>query len=113
MSKTLNTIVFDIHSQEKDAVVLKAYATDANLLSFKRIAPKRTKDFVGMEKTEVKHTLLDPATGSIIGIQTVSTSILASANATQRQSLTDVTAAALADDVYDNLILDQRLPLSV
>lgn len=113
MSKTLNTIVFDIHAQERDVVVLKAYATDANLLSFKRTAPKRTKDFPGMEKTEIKHTLIDPLTGVVIGIQTVSTSIRADAVPASRDNLTGVTKAALADATYDALISDQRLPLSV
>lgn len=112
MSKTLNTIVFDIHSQEKDAVALKAYATDANILSYKRTAPKRTKDFVGMEKSELKHTLIDPLTGALIGIQTVSTSILATATPAQRSTLNAVTKAAMVDEAYDNLIQDQRLPLA-
>lgn len=112
MSKTLNSIAFDIHSQEKDAVVLKAYATDANTLSLKRIAPKRTKDFPGMEKTEVKHTLIDTATGAVIGIQTVSTSIRADSTAAVRNSIAGVTKALLDDAIYADLLLDQRLPLA-
>lgn len=113
MSKTLNAIVFDIYAVERDVVVLKAYATDANLLSFKRTAPKRTKDFPGMEKTEVKHTLIDPATGAVIGIQTVSTSIRADATAVNREILTGVTTDALASAIYGDLVSDQRLPLTV
>lgn len=113
MSKTLNSIVFDIHSQEKDVVVLKAYATDANTLSYKRILPKRTKDFPGMEKTEVKHTLVDPLTGATLAIHTISTSVLATATSEQRQSSKALMAAVIADATYASLLDDQRLPLSL
>lgn len=113
MSKILNGITFDIHAQERDAVVLKAYDTDANVLSYKRVSPKRLKDFPGMEKTELKHTLVDPTTGSLIGIQTITTSIRADATTVQRSSLNAVTVAAVADATYTSLLNDQRLPLAV
>lgn len=112
MSKTLNAINFDIHSQERDAVVLRDYSGDANQLSFKRTAAKRTKDFPGMEKTEVKHTISAPD-GNILGIQTVTTSIRADVATAVRSSLNATTVAALQDTVYTALIQDQRLPLSV
>lgn len=112
MSKTLNTIVFSTHSQEKDAVVLRDYVNDASQLSYKRTAPKRVKDFPGMEKTELKHTLTG-ADGEVIGIQTVTTSIRADAVVANRDKLRSTTAAALADTAYVDLINDQRLPLGV
>jgi hypothetical protein len=111
MSKTLNAIVFDIHSTEKDAVALRAYATDANTLLFRRTAAKRTKDFVGMRKSEMKHTVTG-ADGSIIGIQTVATSIRADADPAIVNAMNATTKAAMGDAAYDNLILDERLPLN-
>lgn len=112
MSKTLNTIVFDIHSTEKDAVALRDYATDRHTLLFRRTAAKRTKDFVGMNKTAMKHTLVG-ADGSLIGIQEVTTSVRADALPADITALNTVTAAATADAIYTNLIVDQRLPLSI
>lgn len=112
MSKTLNSIVYDIHSTEKDVVVLRDYASDASQLSYKRTAPKRLKDFPGMEKTELKHTVTG-ADGSIIGIQTVTTSIRADAAEAVRSSLNATTQAALADSAYTDLVQNQRLPLSI
>jgi len=53
------------------------------------------------------------ASGNIIGIQTVSTSIIATASAADRQALLAVTAAAVADGAYVSLVNDQRLPLAV
>lgn len=112
MSKTLNSIVFNVHFAAGDAVVLRDYVNDASTLSYKRTAPKRVKDFPGMEKTEVKHTLTG-ADGSIIGIQTVTTSIRADALPAVRSSMIATTAAALADATYEDLVQDQRLPYSV
>lgn len=112
MSKTLNAIVFNTYAQERDVVVLRDFVNDASQISYKRTAPKRVKDFPGMEKTELKHTLVDSATGSIVGIQTVTTSILATAAPAVRSSLNATTVAAMADSAYSDLILDQRLPLA-
>lgn len=112
MSKTLNAIVFDIHSQEKDVVVLRDYIGDASQISYKRTAAKRVKDFPGMQKTEVKHTITAPD-GNIVGIQTVTTSIRADAAAASRTLLNATTVAALQDAAYTALIQDQRLPLAV
>lgn len=112
MSKTLNSIVFSTHSQEKDAVVLRDYVNDASQISYKRTAPKRVKDFPGMEKTEVKHTLTG-TDGSLLGIQTVTTSIRADVLPAVRTSMSATTAAAIADSAYSDLVLDQRLPLNV
>lgn len=111
-AKTFATLPFNTHAQERDVVVLRDYAGDKNQLTYKRTAPKRVKDFPGMEKTELKHTMTD-ASGNIIGIQTVSTSIIATASAADRQALLAVTAAAVADDSYVSLVNDQRLPLAV
>lgn len=112
MSKTFNLLPFDIHSQEKDAVVLRDYTNDNTQISFKRTAPKRVKEFAGMEKTEVKQLVTAPD-GSILAIQTVSTSIYATAPASVRSSLNATTVAVLNDQVYTDLISDQRLPLSI
>ena len=112
MSKTFATLPFNTHAQERDVVVLRDYTGDQNQISYKRTAPKRVKDFPGMEKTELKHTMTD-ASGNIIGIQTVSTSIVANASAVDRQALLAVTTAAMADEAYTSLVNDQRLPLAV
>lgn len=111
-AKTFATLPFNTHAQERDVVVLRDYTGDKNQLTYKRTAPKRVKDFPGMEKTELKHTMTD-ASGNIIGIQTVSTSIIATASAADRQALLAVTAAAVADEAYVSLVNDQRLPLAV
>lgn len=112
MSKVFATLPFNTHAQERDAVVLRDYTGDRNQISYKRTAPKRLKDFPGMEKTEIKHTMTD-ASGNIVGIQTVSTSIIATANQTDRQALLAVTNAAINDEAYTSLVYDQRLPLAI
>lgn len=112
MSKTFNSVVFDIHSQEKDAVALRDYAADKSTLQFRRTPAKRVKDFPGMNKSEMKHTVTG-ADGSLIGIQTVSTSIIATASAADIAYINATTKAAVADDIYTNLVADQRLPLTV
>lgn len=112
MSKTFATLPFNTHAQERDAVVLRDYTGDKNQISYKRTAPKRLKDFPGMEKTEIKHTMTD-SSGNIVGIQTVSTSIIATASQTDRQALLAVTNAAINDEAYTSLVYDQRLPLAI
>ena len=112
MSKTFATLPFNTHAQERDAVVLRDYTGDKNQISYKRTAPKRLKDFPGMEKTEIKHTMTD-ASGNIVGIQTVSTSIIATASQMDRQALLAVTNAAINDEAYTSLVYDQRLPLAI
>lgn len=112
MSKTLNSHVFSTHSHEKDAVVLRDYTSDAETLSYKRTAPKRVKDFPGMEKSEMKQTVT-AADGSLIGIQTVTTSILAGTAVAVRSAMNATTIAAMQDSAYTDLIVDQRLPLNV
>lgn len=112
MSKIFATLPFNTHAQERDVVVLRDYTGDKNQLSYKRTAPKRVKDFPGMEKTEMKHTMTD-ASGNIVGIQTVSTSIIATASASDRQALLAVTNAAINDEAYTSLVNDQRLPLVI
>lgn len=112
MSKTFNSIVFDIFSTEKDAVVLRDFTHDKSAISYKRTAPKRVKDFPGMEKTELKHTFVG-VDGNIIGIQTVTTSIRADATDADRVYLITTTASATDDSSYDELIKDQRLPLNL
>lgn len=112
MSKTFATLPFNTHAQERDAVVLRDYTGDKNQISYKRTAPKRVKDFPGMEKTELKHTMTD-SSGNIIGIQTVSTSIVATASVVDRQALLAVTTSAMSDEAYTSLVNDQRLPLAV
>lgn len=112
MSKTFATLPFNTHAQERDAVVLRDYTGDKNQISYKRTAPKRLKDFPGMEKSELKHTMTD-SSGNIVGIQTVSTSIIATASQTDRQALLAVTNAAINDEAYTSLVYDQRLPLAI
>lgn len=113
MSKTINAQPFDIHSTEKDVVSLKDYSGDADTLSYKRIAPKRVKDFPGMAKSELKLTRTDPVTGELVGIITVATSIRADASATTKSSMMATGKAALADSAWTDLVNDQRLPLVV
>lgn len=113
MSKTFDSKPFDLFSTEKDVVVLSDFGTNSGQISYKRTAPKRTKDFAGMEKGEVKHTLVDPTTGVTIGIVATSTSILATATDAQRTHLIAVQQAALADSAFTALAMDRRLPLAV
>lgn len=112
MSKTLDSKTFNIFSLEKDVVVMTDLTSNSGQLSYKRTAPKRQKDFPGMEKGEVKHTLVDPSTGGIIGIVTTSTSIIATASDQQRNHLAAVQRAALVDDAFSALVLDRQLPLN-
>lgn len=112
MSKTFATKPFDTYSTEKDSVVLHNFSTKLDVLSYKRTAPKRVKDFPGMEKSEMKHTLVD-ATGQVLGIFTVSTSIKADVATAVRDTMKSVVVAAMADATFDSLYRDQRLPVVV
>lgn len=111
MSKTLNSVIFDLFSSEKDVVTFRDFSGDKKSLAYKRSAPKRTKDFPGMEKTELKLTLTDPVLGTI-GIVTVSTSVRADTSDAAKTDLILSTAAAVDDASYSQLVLDQRLPLA-
>lgn len=113
MSKTLNSVAYDTFSQEKDVVILRDFASNDASIAYKRTAPKRTKDFPGMEKGEVKHTLVDPANGNIIGIVTVSTSIRVGTNDAFKAKIIADTAAIVSDSGFSGLVQDQRLPLNV
>lgn len=112
MSKIIATKPYDIHSTEKDVVVLKDYTGDNSTIAFKRSAPKRVKDFPGMAKSETKYTLLD-VTGGLIGLVSISTSVRADSTPVQRTDIMTCTKAVLADDIWLNLVTDQRLPFSV
>lgn len=115
MSKTFNSQVFSVHSQERDAVVLRDYAPTTpgvvQTVSYKRTAPKRVKDFPGMEKGEVKHTVIAPD-GQIIGIVSISTSIRADALEADRDDLRAVAGAAFDDASFAALVNDQQLPFN-
>lgn len=111
MSKTFNSVTFDLNSQEKDVVTFRDFATNAASVAYKRSAPKRTKDFPGMEKGEVKHTLLDPVLGTI-GIVTVTTSIRAGTPDVIKTALAATIASIISDAAFTNLVIDQRLPLN-
>jgi len=113
MSKVINTQPFDIHSTEKDVVSLRDYTGDKDTLAYKRIAPKRVKDFPGMAKSELKLTRVDPSTGELVGIITVATSIRADAAATAKTEMQSLVKAAAADAAWADLVNDQRLPLVV
>nr|URG16111.1 MAG: coat protein [Leviviridae sp.] len=112
MSKTINAQPFDIHSTEKDAVSLRDYTGDKDTLSYKRTAPKRVKDFPGMAKTELKLTRVNPTTGELVGIITVSTSIRADATAADKTAMMALSKAAADDAAWTDLVTDQRLPLA-
>lgn len=112
MSKTLNSVNYALFSVEKDVVVLSDLSTNSGTVSFKRTAPKRQKDFPGMEKGEIKHTLVDPVSGAIIGIVNTSTSVLATATDAQRTSLIAVQQAILADSAFSSLVMDRQIPLA-
>jgi hypothetical protein len=112
MTKTINTQPFDIHSTEKDVVLLRDYTGDKDTLAFKRTAPKRVKDFPGMAKSELKETRVDNTTGELIGIITTSTSFRADAVSTEIDAAMTLHKAALADAAWPALVKDQRLPLA-
>lgn len=112
MTITVNTKPFDIYSQEKDVVSFRDFSgesVDDARLQFKRTSASPTKDFVGMEKTEVKLSVFD-ATGKLEGIYTISTSIRADVTEAARAG-NMVTVAALAGDASVlNLVKEGRLP---
>lgn len=110
MSKTLNSVPYILFSVEKDAVTFRDSANDGGV-SYKRSAPKRTKDFPGMEKSEVKHTVTDPTVG-VIGILTISTSIRADATDAQKAAIVATGASLMADAAYLPLVQGQQLPLN-
>lgn len=110
MTKTFNAHTFNLFAQERDAVVLRDFSTLVDSLAFKRTAPKRQKDFPGMEKSEMKVTLINPATGEIVGIVSAVTSIRADALPAVRDGLKATFRAAVADAAWDDLVNSQRLP---
>ena len=114
MTITVNSLPFDIFSSEKDAVILRDFtgeAPDDAQLSFKRVLPKPTKDFVGMEKGEVKLTIKDSA-GKLAGIYLLSTSVRADQlEATKAANLATLLAAG-AHASTQNLVKQQQLPYS-
>lgn len=110
MSKTLNGANFDVFATERDVVTLRDFSGDKKSIAYKRSAPKRTKDFPGMEKTELKLTLVDPVLGTI-GIVTLSTSVRADTVDAVKTDLIQTITAAAVDAAYSQLVLDQRLPL--
>lgn len=113
MTITVNAKPFDLHSVERDQVILRDYtgeSTDDAKLSYKRAAARPTKDFVGMEKGEVKLTVLD-SVGKLAGIYTISTSVRADQLEADRAGNL-ATLAALAGHVsVINLVKEQKLPL--
>lgn len=111
MSKTLNTVVFDLFSSEKDVTTFRDFTGNQKTLSYKRSAPKRTKDFPGMEKSEVKITLTDPVLGTV-GIVTVNSSIRADSLDATKTDLIETIKGALDEAAYPQLVLDQRLPIT-
>lgn len=112
MSKTFATVVYEIFSQEKDVVTLRDFVADKYQIAYKRLLPKRTKDFPGMEKTEQKLTLSDPVLGTI-GIVTVSTSIRADQLPAVKTALLAQSLAMQGDATYTSLVMDQKLPFNV
>lgn len=112
MAKTFNSKNFDVHSHEKDSVVLRDYTGDKDLISLKRAAPKRVKDFPGMGKTEVKLTHTSTS-GELIGITTISTSLRADISAADRTDIKSTFRSVVADAIWDDLVDDQRLPYTV
>lgn len=111
MSKTFATVVYDVFSQEKDVVTLRDFVNDKFQIAYKRLLPKRTKDFPGMEKTEQKLTVSDPVLG-VIGIVTVATSIRADQTAATKTSILAQSTAMQADAAYTSLVQDQKLPFN-
>lgn len=112
MSKTLNAFVFDTFSNEKDVTILRDFSGGKLSLAYKRSAPKRVKDFPGMEKSELKLTVTDPTLG-VVAIVSSNTSIRADADDATRSSTIATMLAAMADSAYTQLVQDQRLPISV
>jgi hypothetical protein len=113
MSKTINSQPFDIYSAVGDVVQLHDFTGKKDTLAYKRTAPKRVKDFPGMAKSELKLTRVDPATGALVGIVTVSTSIRADASDADKTALQAIIKSAEADAAWEALVEDQRLPLVV
>jgi len=109
MAKTYATRVFEQFASEKDASTLKDFSNNDLTLVCRRTLPKRAGDFPGMEKTSLKVTLTDPATGQLVGISELSTSILVGTADASRDLLRDIVVEAAGTADYTNLINDQRL----
>lgn len=109
MSKTYATRTFDSFSVEKDTIVLRDFTNNDLTIQNRRSLPKRAGDFPGMEKSEVKVTLVDPATGQTKAIATVSTSILVGTDPTKRDLVRDILVEIASSADYTNLIAGQRL----
>lgn len=112
MTITVNAVPFDIYSQEKDTVSFRDFSgesVDDTRLQFKRAAATPTKDFVGMEKTEVKMSVFD-STGKLAGIYALSTSIRADVVEADRAANMATVAALAGNANVLNLVKEGRLP---
>lgn len=109
MSKTYATRVFDNFSIEKDAIALRDFTNNDLTLINRRTLPKRSGTFPGMEKAEVKLTMIDTATGEPIGIVTLSSSIKVGTSDASRDLLRDIVVEVASSADYTNLLNDQRL----
>lgn len=111
MTIILDSTSYALFSVERDVVTFSDPASTGPL-TFKRAAPKRTKDFAGMEKGEIKLTLVNPLTGATIGIASINTSILATAADVDRTHLIQMVRDAAAHASFTNLVNDRVLPLA-
>lgn len=112
MTITVNAIPFDIHSQEKDVMIFRDFSgesIDDKRLQFKRIEAHPTKDFVGMEKGEVKMSVFDTA-GKLSGVYTISTSVRADVLEADRVANMTTVAAIASHAATVSLVKEGRLP---
>lgn len=112
MTITVNTKPFDIFSQEKDIVQFRDFtgeSVDDARLQFKRVEAHPTKDFVGMEKGEVKMSVFDAA-GKLSGVYTISTSVRADVLEADRATNMATLAALAGHAAVLSLVKEGRLP---
>lgn len=112
MTITVNTKPFDLFAQERDTVTLRDFTGEKGAtLQFKRILPKRTKDFPGMEKGEAKLTTYR-ADGAVQGIYTVSSSVRADTLEADKVADAAFLAALANCSAIVALVKEQRLPFN-
>lgn len=114
MTITANAIPFDLHTVDRDQVILRDFtgeSIDDAVLQYKRIGAKPTKDFVGMEKGEVKLSVFD-GVGKLAGIYVINTSIRADQTEASRAAHMATLTALSSHASTLALVKEQRLPLS-
>lgn len=114
MTITINTLAFDVKSVSDTTVNLQNFAVPAIGAPTLKVSvsdPKPVKDFVGTSKAEGKLTFRD-ATGAVIGIYAVTSSVRADVSETDRLAHLSTLGALVAHQSFEDAVVKVRSPIN-